>query len=195
MFVDRCRTVAAEFLVLRVILQRHIRLEKPIDQFFLLVLTVYAARRSCQQQAGCKRGSHDERLWERGLVCKAKFAEQSSASAIVPLAPLESFPRKHAPLLWPGREPKAPLLARLFIVYRFELRNNQRMAEHVYKKIEIVGSSPNGMEEAVLNALSRASKTIRNMRWFEVTETRGYIDEGKIEHWQVTLKIGFTLDG
>ena len=68
------------------------------------------------------------------------------------------------------------------------------MAEHVYKKIEIVGSSPNGMEEAVHNALSRASKTIRNMRWFEVTETRGYIDEGKIEHWQVTLKIGFTLE-
>src|SRR4029077_11463507 len=64
------------------------------------------------------------------------------------------------------------------------------MAEHVYKKIEIVGSSPNGMEEAVHNALSRASKTIRNMRWFEVTETRGYIDEGKIEHWQGSLKIG-----
>ena len=50
------------------------------------------------------------------------------------------------------------------------------MSEHVYKKIEIVGSSPNGMEEAVQNALSRASKTIRNMRWFEVSETRGYID-------------------
>src|SRR4029077_9017890 len=68
------------------------------------------------------------------------------------------------------------------------------MAEHVYKKIEIVGSSPNGVEEAVHNALSRASKSIRNMRWFEVAETRGYIDEGKIEHWQVTLKIGFTLE-
>ena len=68
------------------------------------------------------------------------------------------------------------------------------MAEHVYKKIEIVGSSPNGMEEAVHNALSRAGKTIRNMRWFEVIETRGYIDEGKIEHWQVTLKVGFTLE-
>ena len=68
------------------------------------------------------------------------------------------------------------------------------MAEHVYKKIEIVGSSPNGPEVAVHNALSRASKTIRNMRWFEVTETRGYIDDGKIAHWQVTLKIGFTLE-
>jgi flavin-binding protein dodecin len=89
---------------------------------------------------------------------------------------------------------RAPLLARLFIVFYCEPRNNPRMAEHVYKKIEIVGSSPNGMEEAVHNALSRAGKTIRNMRWFEVIETRGYIDEGKIEHWQVTLKIGFTLE-
>jgi len=68
------------------------------------------------------------------------------------------------------------------------------MAEHTYKKIEIVGSSPNGMEEAVQNALSRASKTVRNMRWFEVTETRGYIEDDKIAHWQVTLKIGFTLE-
>ena len=68
------------------------------------------------------------------------------------------------------------------------------MAEHVYKKIEIVGSWPNGLEAAVQNALTRARKTIRNMRWFEVTETRGYIDDGKIDHWQVTLKIGFTLE-
>jgi dodecin len=72
--------------------------------------------------------------------------------------------------------------------------DNARMAEHVYKKIELVGSSPNGFEEAVQNALARASKTIRNMRWFEVTETRGYIDDGKIAHWQVTLKVGFTLE-
>jgi dodecin len=68
------------------------------------------------------------------------------------------------------------------------------MAEHVYKKIEIVGSSPEGMEDAVHNALSRASTTVRNIRWFEVTETRGYVEEGKIAHWQVTLKIGFTLE-
>jgi dodecin len=72
--------------------------------------------------------------------------------------------------------------------------HNSPMAEHVYKKLEIVGSSPDGLEGAVRNAVSRASKTIRNMRWFEVTETRGYIDEGKIAHWQVTLKIGFTLE-
>lgn len=72
--------------------------------------------------------------------------------------------------------------------------DNPRMAEHVYKKIEIVGSSPKGFEGAVQNALARARKTIRNMRWFEVAETRGYIEDGKIGHWQVTLKIGFTLE-
>ena len=83
---------------------------------------------------------------------------------------------------------------RVFIVLAGTATHNGRMAEHVYKKIEIVGSSPNGLEEAVRNALWRASKTIRNMRWFELTETRGYIDDGKIERWQVTLKIGFTLE-
>jgi dodecin len=69
------------------------------------------------------------------------------------------------------------------------------MADHIYKKIELVGSSPKGIEEAVTNALTRAKKTIRNMRWFEISETRGYLEEGKIAHWQVTLKVGFTLDG
>ena len=68
------------------------------------------------------------------------------------------------------------------------------MPDHVYKKIEIVGSSPNGFEEAVRNALARATKTVRNMRWFEVAETRGNIDDGKIGDWQVTLKVGFTLE-
>ena len=69
------------------------------------------------------------------------------------------------------------------------------MADHIYKKIELVGSSPKGIEEAVKNAISRAKKTVRNIRWFEVVETRGFLDEGKIAHWQVTLKVGFTLEG
>jgi flavin-binding protein dodecin len=69
-----------------------------------------------------------------------------------------------------------------------------RMSDHVYKMLELVGSSPTGIEDAVQNALARASQTIRNMRWFEVTETRGYIEENKINHWQVTVKIGFTLE-
>jgi flavin-binding protein dodecin len=68
------------------------------------------------------------------------------------------------------------------------------MSEHIYKKIELVGSSPTGFEEAVNNEMIRAEKTIRNMRWFEVTETRGHIESGKIDHWQVTLKVGFTLE-
>ena len=69
------------------------------------------------------------------------------------------------------------------------------MADHIYKKIELVGSSPRGIEDAVKNAIARAKKTVRNMRWFEVTDTRGYLEDGKIAHWQVTLKVGFTLEG
>jgi dodecin len=69
------------------------------------------------------------------------------------------------------------------------------MSDHVYKKIELVGSSPQSIEAAVENALARAKKTIRNMRWLEVTETRGHIENGKIDHWQVAVKVGFTLEG
>ncbi|HEY8257748.1 MAG TPA: dodecin [Gemmatimonadales bacterium] len=68
------------------------------------------------------------------------------------------------------------------------------MSQHVYKTIELVGSSPKGAEEAVKNAIAKASKTLHNLRWFEVVETRGHIEGGKVAHWQVTLKIGFTLD-
>jgi dodecin len=68
------------------------------------------------------------------------------------------------------------------------------MSNHVYKVIELTGSSPTGIEDAVNTAVTRAAKTIRNMRWFEVVETRGEIQGGKVNHWQVTLKVGFTLD-
>ena len=68
------------------------------------------------------------------------------------------------------------------------------MEHNIYKKIEITGSSENNIEEAVRRAIERASLTIRNMRWFEVTETRGTIDNGSITEWQVTVKIGFTLE-
>jgi len=69
------------------------------------------------------------------------------------------------------------------------------MSEHVYKTIELVGSSAAGVEEAVRNAVDKAAETVRNLRWFQVTETRGHIEGGKVAHWQVTLKIGFTLEG
>ncbi len=68
------------------------------------------------------------------------------------------------------------------------------MSDHIYKTIELTGSSPDSIEDAVTKAVARASQTIRNMRWFQVTETRGHIDAGKIAHWQVTIKVGFTLD-
>jgi len=68
------------------------------------------------------------------------------------------------------------------------------MSEHVYKKLELTGSSTTGIEDAVASALAKAAKTVRNMHWFEVIETRGHIDDGKIAHWQVTIKVGFTLE-
>ncbi|MFO7445709.1 MAG: dodecin family protein [Ignavibacteriaceae bacterium] len=68
------------------------------------------------------------------------------------------------------------------------------MSSHIYKIIELTGSSPNSVEEAVNNAVNKASQTVKNMRWFQVTDTRGHIDNGKIAHWQVTIKIGFTLE-
>jgi len=68
------------------------------------------------------------------------------------------------------------------------------MSEHVYKKIELVGSSTKSIEDAIQRAIVKASQTVRNMRWFEVTETRGDIRDGAVAHYQVTLKVGFTLD-
>lgn len=68
------------------------------------------------------------------------------------------------------------------------------MADHIYKKIELTGSSTVSIDDAIRNAIAKASQSVRNMRWFEVDETRGHIEDGKVAHWQVTIKIGFTLD-
>lgn len=68
------------------------------------------------------------------------------------------------------------------------------MSDHVYKIIELAGSSENSLEDAIRNAIARASKTVRNMRWFEVVETRGHIEGNAVAHFQVTVKIGFTLE-
>lgn len=68
------------------------------------------------------------------------------------------------------------------------------MSQHVYKTIELTGSSPSGIEDAVNTAIAKANETVRNMQWFEVVETRGHIQGGKVAHWQVTLKVGFTLE-
>ncbi|NLF53762.1 MAG: dodecin family protein [Thauera phenolivorans] len=68
------------------------------------------------------------------------------------------------------------------------------MPNHVYKLVEIVGSSETGTDDAIRNALETAANTIRHIDWFEVMETRGHVVGGKVAHYQVTLKIGFRLD-
>ena len=68
------------------------------------------------------------------------------------------------------------------------------MTDNVYKVVELVGSSETSIEEAVQNAISRADATLRRLRWFEVTQTRGHIVDGKVAYYQVTLKVGFTLE-
>ena len=68
------------------------------------------------------------------------------------------------------------------------------MSDHTYKKVEIVGTSTENIESAVNNALKKASESIHSMRWFEVKEVRGNIDKDHVDHWQVTMLVGFTLD-
>ena len=69
------------------------------------------------------------------------------------------------------------------------------MTDHIYKVLELVGSSPTSIEDAIQSAVTRASETLRNIRWFQVTETRGVVDQGKVTYYQVSLKVGFTLEG
>lgn len=68
------------------------------------------------------------------------------------------------------------------------------MTDHVYKQLELVGSSTKSIEDAVSKALAKASKTVRNIHWFQIVDTRGNVADGKVAHWQVALKIGFTLE-
>ena len=68
------------------------------------------------------------------------------------------------------------------------------MSNHVYKLLELTGTSTKSVEDAVSSAIAKASKSLRNIHWFVVTETRGHVDNGKVAHWQVTIKVGFTLE-
>ncbi|KMS71178.1 MULTISPECIES: dodecin [Streptomyces] len=68
------------------------------------------------------------------------------------------------------------------------------MSNHTYRVTDIVGTSPEGVDQAIRNGIERASQTLRNLDWFEVTEVRGQLEEGQIAHWQVTMKVGFRLD-
>ena len=81
------------------------------------------------------------------------------------------------------------------IVFRtFRLEKYNPMSNHIYKKIELTGSSANGIEDAVQNAIKKASESVRNMRWFEIVDSRGQIEGDRVAHWQVTIKVGFTLE-
>ncbi|NDY95584.1 dodecin [Wenzhouxiangella limi] len=68
------------------------------------------------------------------------------------------------------------------------------MSDHVYKQIRLTGSSTESSDDAVRRAVTKASESLKNLRWFEVLETRGHIEDGGIQHWQVTIEVGFTLD-
>ncbi len=68
------------------------------------------------------------------------------------------------------------------------------MSNHVHKHLDLTGSSTESIEDAVSRAIAKASATVRNIHWFEVIETRGHVENGKVAHWQVTVKVGFTLE-
>lgn len=68
------------------------------------------------------------------------------------------------------------------------------MKDHVYKLVELTGTSTTSIEDAVNQAIQRAHKSIKHLRWFQVVETRGNLDKGKVQHWQVTIKVGFTVE-
>lgn len=73
-------------------------------------------------------------------------------------------------------------------------KERQMEHNHVYKTIELVGSSPDSIDDAIRVAIGRAAKTVRNLRWFEVLQTRGHVEDGEVKHFQVTIKAGFTLE-
>lgn len=68
------------------------------------------------------------------------------------------------------------------------------MSDHVYKSVEITGSSQEGVDDAIRRAVAKASQTLRHVEWFEVVSTRGHVEEGRVAHFQVTLKVGFRLE-
>jgi dodecin len=74
------------------------------------------------------------------------------------------------------------------------LRDGGIMSEHVYKQVELTGSSKTSIEDAIQGAIAKAAKTLHNLHWFQVVETRGYIENGKVDYWQVTIKLGFRVD-
>lgn len=73
-------------------------------------------------------------------------------------------------------------------------RTEGGMSEHVYKQVELTGTSKSSVEDAVQNAITKAGKTLHNIHWFQVVDTRGYVENNAVDYWQVTIKLGFRLD-
>jgi len=86
------------------------------------------------------------------------------------------------------------LALQLYVVTIGRSKWEAAMHDHVYKVIELVGSSEISIEDAINNAIGRASETLRNLRWFEAAQTRGQIQDGKVHFYQVMLKVGFTME-
>jgi flavin-binding protein dodecin len=76
-----------------------------------------------------------------------------------------------------------------------EQQQERAMSDHTYKVVELVGSSPDSIDGAIQNAIKRADQTLRSLRWFEVVQMRGHVENGQVQHYQVVLKVGFTLEG
>jgi flavin-binding protein dodecin len=83
---------------------------------------------------------------------------------------------------------------RLGLCWPTRQRRSNAMSQRVYKMLELTGSSPTSIEDAVQTAIAKAHETVRHIQWFQVIDTRGHVVDGKIGHWQVTVKLGFTLD-
>jgi flavin-binding protein dodecin len=92
---------------------------------------------------------------------------------------------------WPAATVRRMLGTRLPLRHSLQ---ELAMTDHVYKLTELVGTSPESVEHAIKNAIARAKRTVRNMRWFEVQQIRGHIEKGEVDHWQVILRVGFTLE-
>jgi dodecin len=95
---------------------------------------------------------------------------------------------------FPGKRPAIRMGRDCLYFFHQPEKKEENMKDHVYKQIELTGSSEKSSDDAIRNAIEKASKTLRNLHWFEVTETRGQIEKDKVVHWQVTIKVGLRIE-
>jgi flavin-binding protein dodecin len=137
----------------------------------------------CEDMAGlCRRGKTEGALWHW------QFPKERCGDSAEP----PGFCQRRIASFLMQKIP--PATARTDYDVSTPITRSRDMSNHVYKSLELTGSSPIGIEDAVQTAIAKAHETVRNIQWFTVTETRGHVVDGKIAHWQVTVKIGFTLE-